>query len=74
MLKKIEAFLDEMTELAKTDPERCINIIRGFAGILIMADLMKSTMEVEVETDERIKEDMISKLMHQFRNEDDLPN
>ena len=41
IVEKIEAFLDEMTDLSKSDPERVMDIMRAFGGLLIMAEMMK---------------------------------
>ena len=75
IVEKVEKFLDELTELAKHDPERVVNILRGLGGIFIMADMMKSEMQVEISLDnDDIKERVMSKIAHLFRDEDELPN
>ena len=74
-VKKVEKFLDELTELAKHDPERVVSILRGLAGIFIMADMMKSEMQVEIPLEDKdLKENVMSKIAHLFRDEDELPN
>ena len=40
-----------------------------------MADMMKSEMQVEIAMDdETLKEDIMAKVSHLFRDEDELPN
>tara|TARA_B100000131_G_scaffold127427_1_gene124425 strand:+ start:836 stop:1060 length:225 start_codon:yes stop_codon:yes gene_type:complete len=74
MIEKIEAFLDEMAELSRTDPKRVIEIMRGLAGILIMAEMMKSEITLEANLRREDDDEMMAKINHFFRDDDELPN
>ena len=76
MVEKIEQFLEEMAQLSRTDPKRVVEIMRGLAGILIMAEMMKGeiTLEASLEEEEDLRENIMAKINHMFRDEDDLPN
>ena len=75
MVEKIEAFLDDMTELSKSDPRRVMDIMRAFGGLLIMAEMMKEETKMDIiMDDEELREEVMAKIAHIFRNEDDLPN
>ena len=75
IVEKIEAFLDEMTELSKSDPARVMEIMRAFGGLLIMADLMKEETKMDMLMDDKeLKEEIMAKAQALFRDKDDLPN
>tara|TARA_B100000131_G_scaffold322161_1_gene375184 strand:- start:24 stop:257 length:234 start_codon:yes stop_codon:yes gene_type:complete len=75
IVEKIEAFLDEMTDLSKSDPERVMEIMRAFGGLLIMAELMKEETKMDmIMNDADLKEEIIAKAQAIFRDKDDLPN
>ena len=75
IVEKIEAFLDEMSDLSKSDPERVMEIMRAFGGLLIMAELMKEETKMDmIMNDADLKEEIIAKAQAIFRDKDDLPN
>ena len=75
IVEKIEAFLDEMTDLSKSDPERVMEIMRAFGGLLIMAEMMKEETKMDmIMNDADLKEEIIAKAQAIFRDKDDLPN
>ena len=75
IVEKIEQFLDELTELSKSDPQRVVEIMRAFGGLLIMADMMKEETKMDMlMDDEQLKEEIMAKAQALFRDKDDLPN